>query len=159
MKTTLEKAKRQTNKDNVQDLQAIIRKNYDASQGFRKAMMDAKNPDLKNFLQQQARQRSHFATAIDREIRQLGKIPKEKGSIAATFHRTWIDIKSTLAGNYDEFVLKEVMRGEKAKVKEYKHVIKNNTLAPQIKIILQSQLKEIKNSLKHVKHSKVTFSV
>ncbi len=151
MKTTLEKAKRKTHKDNVGVLQAIIEKNYDANQGYRKAMMDAKDPDLKTFLQQQARQRSNFATAIDKEIRDLGQSPKENGSIAGTLHRAWIDIKSIVTGNDDEKVLEEVIRGEKAKVKEYKGVIRSNTLAPQINTMLQSQLKDIKSTLKHVK--------
>lgn len=151
MKTTLERAKKQTNRDNVDVLQSIIEKNYDAQQGYRKAMMDVKDPALKNFLQQQARQRSNFTTAIDKEIRDLGQTPKENGSIIGTLHRTWIDIKSIVSGNDDETVIEEVIRGEKAKVKEYKGIIKNNTLAPQINNMLQSQLNDIKSTLNHVK--------
>lgn len=151
MKTTLEKAKQKTNKDNVNVLQAIIKKNYDARKGFRKAMIDAKNPELRSFLQQQARQRSNFATAIDKEIRGLGKAPLKGGSRAGKLHRRWIHIKSSVARNNDETVLKEIIRGEKAKVSEYKGVMKNNTLAPQINSILISQLKEIKSTLNQIK--------
>ena len=151
MKTTLERAKEKTNQDNVSVLQDIIGKNYDARKGYRTAMLDAKNPALKNFLQQQARQRSNFATAIDKEIRDLGETPKLSGSRAGKLHRRWIGIKSLVAGNDDETVLKEVIRGEKAKVNEYKGVIKNNTLAPQINNMLKFQLSDIKSTLNFVK--------
>ena len=151
MKTTLERAKQKTNKNNISVLQSIIKKNYDARKGYKRAMVEAKDPALKIFLQQQARQRSNFTTAIDQEIRNLGNTPKEGGSIAGTLHRAWIDIKTLVAGNDDEIVLKEVIRGEKAKVSEYKGVMKQNTLAPQINSMLRSQLSDIKSTLNHVK--------
>ncbi|MEO5788920.1 PA2169 family four-helix-bundle protein [Gelidibacter sp.] len=151
MKTTLEKAREKTNRDTVNVLQIIITKNYDAQKGYRKAMVDVKNPELKTFLQQQARQRSNFLTEIDQEIRSLNEIPKENGSRTGTLHRAWIDVKNFVAGNNDETVIEEVIRGEKAKINEYRDVLKRNTLAPQIISMLQSQLNGIKNTLKQVK--------
>lgn len=151
MKTTLERAKQKTNKNNISALQDLIGKNYDARQGYRMAMMDVTNPELKMFLQKQARQRSNFANAIDQEIRNLGDIPKETGSTAGTLHRKWIGIKSSVIGINDEAILGEVIRGEKAKISDYKSVVKNNTLAPQINNMLQSQLKAIKTTLHQVK--------
>lgn len=151
MKTSLEKAREQTHKDTVNVLQGIIEKNYDAEKGYKKAMQDAKNPALKNFLKQQALQRSTFATAIDKELRDLGEEPKESGSVTGSLHRAWIDIKSSVAGNEDEAVLEEVIRGEKASVEEYEDVMKKHTLAPKIQNVLQSQLKDIQGTLNRVK--------
>ncbi len=151
MKTSLEEAREKTHKDTVNVLQNIIEKNYDAEKGYKKSMEDAKNPALKNFLKQQALQRSTFATAIDKELRDLGATPKESGSMTGTLHRAWIDIKSSVAGNNDEAVLEEVIRGEKASVDEYEDVIKNNMLAPHINSVLQSQLREIQGTLNRVK--------
>ncbi|MGC1630717.1 MAG: PA2169 family four-helix-bundle protein [Gelidibacter sp.] len=151
MKTTIEKAKEQAHKDTVNVLQGILEKNYDAEKGYKKAMQDAKTPALKNFLQKQALQRSHFATAVDKALRDLDETPVEKGSLTGTLHRAWIDIKSSVAGNDDEAVLEEVIRGEKASVDEYQDVIKNNTLAPNIKSLLQSQLSDIQGTLSRVK--------
>jgi uncharacterized protein (TIGR02284 family) len=151
MKTSLEKAKEQTHKDTINVLQSIIEKNYDAEKGYKKAMQDAKTPALKNFLKEQALQRSHFATAIDKELRQLGEAPKESGSITGSLHRAWIDIKSSLSGDHDEAVLEEVLRGEKASVDEYQDVLKNNTLEPHINGMLESQLRDIQGTLGRVK--------
>lgn len=151
MKTSLEEAKEQKHKDTVNVLQSIIEKNYDAEKGYKKAMQDAKTPALKNFLKEQALQRSHFATAIDKELRELGEAPKESGSVTGSLHRAWIDIKSSVSGDDDEAVLEEVIRGEKASVDEYQDVMKNNTLAPQINGVLESQLRDIQGTLSRVK--------
>ncbi len=151
MKTSLEEAREQTHKDTVNVLQGIIEKNYDAEKGYKKAMQDAKNPALKNFLKQQALQRSTFATAIDKELRDLGETPKESGSVTGSLHRAWIDIKSSLAGNDDEAVLEEVIRGEKASVDEYVDAIKDKPLLPKVQSVLQSQLDDIQGTLNRVK--------
>ena len=151
MKTSLEEAREQTHKDTVNVLQGIIEKNYDAEKGYKKAMQDAKNPALKNFLKRQALQRSTFATAIDKELRDLGETPKESGSVTGNLHRAWIDIKSSVAGNDDEAVLEEVIRGEKASVDEYADAIKDKPLLPQVQSVLQSQLDDIQATLNRVK--------
>ena len=151
MKTSLEQAKEKTHKDTVNVLQGILEKNYDAEKGYKKAMVDAKNPALKSFLQQQALQRSNFANIIDKEIRDLGETPIESGSMTGTLHRAWIDIKSSVAGNDDEAVLEEVMRGETASVDEYQDVMEKNILAPQINSMLHSQLSAIQGTLNRVK--------
>jgi len=151
VKTTFERARQKTNKNNIDVLQAIIEKNYDARKGYRKAMMDIQDPELKSFMQQQALVRSSFTTTIDQEIRNLGETPIENGSVTATLRRTWIDIKSRIADNADDIIIEEIIRGEKAKVKEYKGALKNNLLAPETHNLLQSQLKSIKNTLKEVK--------
>ena len=138
-------------KDNVNALQGIIEKNYDAEKGYQKAMEDAKNPALKGFLQQQAARRSRFATAIDQRLRQLGETPKESGSVTGALHRAWIDIKSSVAGHSDEAVLEEVIRGEKASVEEYQEVLNKHQFAPEITQELESQVGDIQNTLNKVK--------
>jgi len=151
MKTTFENTKEANHKDTINVLQAIIEKNYDAEKGYKKAMQDAKNPALKGFLQEQAARRSRFATAIDQKLHQLGETPKQSGSVTGTLHRAWIDIKSSVAGNDDEAVLEEVIRGEKASVDEYQEVLKKHQLSPEITQELQTQLGDIQGTLNKVK--------
>ena len=147
MKTPLEESRKET----VNALQSIIEKNYDAEKGYKKAMQDAKNPALRGFLQQQAAKRSNYATAIDQELRLLGEQPKESGSVTGSLHRAWIDIKSKVAGNTDEAVLEEVIRGEKASVEDYQDALNKPNLTPQINNVLQTQLNEIQGTLNKVK--------
>ncbi|HNP68816.1 MAG TPA: PA2169 family four-helix-bundle protein [Aequorivita sp.] len=151
MKTTHEKAKEHNHEKLVDNLQELLEKNYDAEKGFTKAMKDAKNNNLKKFLQQQALQRNRFATELDQQIRNLNETPKESGSFTGDLHRTWIDIKSAVAGNTDEAVLEECIRGEKASWSEYEEKLKEQNFPPNISTVLQKQASEIHNTLNSVK--------
>lgn len=151
MKTTNEHAKEQNHDKLVDNLQELLEKNYDAEKGFTKAMTDAKNPQLKNFLKRQAAQRSRFTTELTQEIRNLNEEPKESGSITGNLHRTWIDIKSAVSGNEDEAVLEECIRGEKASWEEYDNKLKKENFPPSISSVIQKQASEINATLSKVK--------
>ncbi|MDC8001452.1 PA2169 family four-helix-bundle protein [Aequorivita todarodis] len=151
METTKEKADQNIHKEIVNNLQDLLEKNYDAEKGFTKAMKDAKNQNLKRFLQRQASQRNRFATELDQQIRNLNEKPKESGSLTGDLHRTWIDIKSSVAGNTDEAILEECIRGEKASWKEYESKLQNQNFPSTIFEVLKNQATEIHNTLNQVK--------
>jgi uncharacterized protein (TIGR02284 family) len=151
MKTTREQAKEDIHENLVDNLQGLLERNYDAEAGYKKAMQDAENAQLKEFLKRQAAQRGAFASELDQEIRALNETPKESGSTTGKLHRTWIDIKSSLSGNDDEAVLEECIRGEKASVEEYEEKLKENNFPPQISNVLNNQMNTIKSTLNTIK--------
>lgn len=151
MRTTKEEADHKIHDEIVDNLQDLLEKNYDAEKGFTKAMKDAKNENLKQFLKKQAAQRGRFATELTQELRNLNEEPKESGSFTGDLHRTWIDIKSAVVGNEDEAVLEECIRGEKASAEEYEEKLQNYNFPPQISNVLQKQSSEIHQTLSRVK--------
>ncbi|WP_416443509.1 PA2169 family four-helix-bundle protein [Leeuwenhoekiella sp. A16] len=151
MKTTLEEAKERNHDEIVSDLQELLEKNYDAEKGFKKAIEDAKNPNLKAYLKNQAFTRNRFATEIDKILHDLNEHPKESGSTAGTLHRTWIDIKTAVTGHSDESILEECIRGDKASVEEYEEKLKDNRFTPEIASVLQKQLADIRQTLSTTK--------
>lgn len=151
METTRESANHLNHKEIVNNLQDLLEKNYDAEKGFTKAMKDAKNQNLKRFLQQQAVQRGRFVNELSQEIRNMNAEPKDSGSFTGDLHRTWIDIKSSVAGNTDEAVLEECIRGEKASSKEYEEKLQKESFPPNVSGILQRQASEIQDTLSRVK--------
>ncbi|QAA80635.1 PA2169 family four-helix-bundle protein [Aequorivita sp. H23M31] len=151
MKTTKENVEQEIHEEIVNNLQDLLEKNYDAEKGFTKAMKDAKSPSLKNFLMKQAAQRSRFTTELTQELRNLNEEPKESGSFTGDLHRAWIDIKSSLAGNDDEAVLEECIRGEKSSADEYEEKLKKYSFPPKISQVLQKQSGEIHQTLSRVK--------
>ena len=151
METTREKAYQENHKELVNNLQDLLEKNYDAEKGFTKAMKDAKNQNLKRFLQQQAAQRGRFVNELSQEIKNLNEEPKDSGSFTGDLHRTWIDIKSSIAGNTDEAVLEECIRGEKASWNEYEEKLKKQNFPSNISGVLQHQASEIHDTLNRVK--------
>jgi len=151
MKTTREKAKEDSHKNLVNNLQELLEKNYDAEKGFKKALEDSNNHNLKEYLKHQAVKRSGFATQIDKIIRDLDEKPKEDGSAAGTMHRAWIDVKTAFTGKDDEAILEECIRGDKASIDEYEDRMKNNDFPENIGSVLNQQLSDIKHTVSNVK--------
>ncbi len=151
MKTTKENVDQKIHKELVDNLQDLLEKNYDAEKGFKKAMENAENENLKRFLKQQAVQRDRFATELTQELRNLNEEPKESGSVTGDLHRAWIDIKSAISGNEDEAVLEECMRGEKASADEYQEKLQKFSFPPRVSNLLQKQHNEINQTLSRVK--------
>lgn len=152
MRTTKEKADENIHDEIVENLQDLLVKNYDASEMFAKAMEKSQSYNLKNYLKKQAAQRSHFATEITDELRQLNEEPKEKGSFSGGLHRTWIDLKTALSSNKDEAILEECIRGEKASVEEYEDKLEKFNFPPRISNVLHKQSQEIHKTLNQVRH-------
>lgn len=153
MKTTRESAREASHKNLVHILTVLLEKNYDAEKGYKKAMEHTKNPDLKRFLKEQAIQRNHFATELDKHIHQLNEHPKDngRGSTLGTIHRFWMDIKSSLGKKDDQSILDECLRGEKASLKEYEEKIQKNILSPAVKSMLENHRDAIRNTVMDIK--------
>ncbi|MGB3776700.1 MAG: PA2169 family four-helix-bundle protein [Leeuwenhoekiella sp.] len=151
MTTTSEENREKKHDEIVDALQSLLEKNYDAEKGFKNAIDNTKHHSLKTYLKEQAVKRNRFATEIDFEIRALNAKPKESGSASASIHRAWMDLKSAIAGNDDEAILEECIRGEKASVEEYEEVIEKHTLPTKIEQVITKQLGDIKQTLTKIK--------
>ncbi|MFV8225842.1 ferritin-like domain-containing protein [Christiangramia aquimixticola] len=132
MKTTREAAREASHNDLVHNLTDLLEKNYDAEKGYKKAIEHSNNPHLKQFLKDQAVQRNHFATELDKQLHLLNEHPGEKGSAMGAMHRFWMNFKTTFTKNDDEAILEECLRGEKASLKEYDAKLKNKFLPTEI---------------------------
>jgi len=152
MKTTRESAREASHKRLVHILSDLLEKNYDAEKGYKKAIEHTHNPDLKKFLKNQAVQRNHFATEIDRKLHQLNEHPKDhnNGSALGNIHRFWMDFKSSWGKKDDPSILEECLRGEKASLKEYKEKLKEKNLNPEIKTMLENHRDSIEKTLKQI---------
>lgn len=152
METTREAAKEESRNERIKSLQELLEKNYDAEKGYKKVMEEADNPNLKDFLKQQAVMRNRFATEIHTALRALNAEPKEKGSAAGDLHRAWIDIKTLFSSNDDEAVLEECLRGEKASLKEYEEKLKKTPFSPETKAVLEKHLQKIQTTVSEINH-------
>lgn len=135
----------------VGSLQELLQKNYDAEKGFKQVMQKAESPQLKNWLQKKAVERSGFANEIDQELRTLNAKPRDEGSFAGSAHRVWIDVKTALSSDKDESILEECIRGEKASADEYKDQLESAYVTGSAKTVLTQQRAKVQQTLSAVK--------
>ena len=145
-------------KEMADKLNELLQKNYDSEKGFRNAVDDVENPQLKTFFKEKAQERYDFGHELKSEIRNFGEAPEKGSSAKADAHRTWMDLKSDLSGNNEEAVLEEAIRGEKLAVKNYNEVINNIDFPPSTKNLLLKQRNAIQSTLENAKSLEGSFS-
>jgi len=112
--------------------------------GFQTAAGHVKDSGLTTLFNECSVQRAQFVSELESEVRQLGGTPAKTGSVSATFHRGWMNIKSIVARG-DDAIVAECERGEDAAVENYQRVLKNN-LPPNVLPVVKHQFTEIKRS-------------
>ncbi len=132
-------------------LNTLLVKTFDAEKGFLKAAGNSKHPNLKTFFTKQSKERYDFGYELKEELRKLGQSIEKGGSAAATVHRAWMDIRSTISKDNDKAMLTEALKVEEAALHEYEEVLEDKSLPPTTSIILKKQKNIILANLETVK--------
>jgi len=114
----------------VDKLNDVLKRSYDAMQGYENAIDDMKDELLKNFFKNQVMDRRRFAQELTTEVKTLGGEPATEGTFKASLHRKWMDLKSSLASDNTEEVLEECIRGEEAALVDYQEIMKSDLSLP-----------------------------
>lgn len=133
------------NDDTISTLNNLIETCKDGENGFRTASDGVKNQELKTLFLTYSQQRAQFASELQAEVRRLGGDPEKAGSVAATLHRGWINIKSTVTGEDEGAVISECERGEDSAVRNYQDALKEN-LPTELQTTIQRQYTQVKEA-------------
>jgi uncharacterized protein (TIGR02284 family) len=129
----------------ISTLNNLIETCRDGQEGFRTAAGHVSTHEMKELLHGYSLQRSGFAGELQDEVRRLGGEPAEAGSLAASLHRGWIDLKSAVAGGDERAVLEECERGEEAAVRAYRGAL-DADLPAAVRALVERQFAEVKKA-------------
>ncbi len=136
-----------TDNDNViSTLNNLIETCKDGQNGFQTAADGVKNSELKTLFHTYSQQRAQFAGELQSEVARLGGDPEKTGSIAASLHRGWIDIKSAVTGEDEGAVIAECERGEDSAVKNYKDALTDENLPADLRSTVERQFTQVKEA-------------
>ncbi len=131
-------------------LNDLLKRNYDAAKGYRKAAEHVDSPELASFMEGYAQQRDGFVRELRTLVSGLGGTPQEEKDIPGSLHHAWMDLKAAFSSNDDEAMLEECIRGEKAAIKEYDEVLGDTNLPANVSAILRDQRMKIEEALHKV---------
>src|SRR5688572_27418405 len=89
MKTIAEKSR--------QILNNLIEVCKDGQHGFQTAADDAKDAELAQLFRQYAGERTRYIAELQARVRDIGGKPDERGTVAGSLHRGWINIKAAVS--------------------------------------------------------------
>lgn len=130
----------------IATLNNLIETCKDGQNGFQTAADGVKNVDLKTLFHTYSQQRAAFAGELQQEVRRLGGDPEKTGSLAATLHRGWIDIKSAVTGEDEAAVISECERGEDSAKRNYEDALADENLPGNIRAIVERQYAQVKEA-------------
>jgi uncharacterized protein (TIGR02284 family) len=131
--------------DNISTLNNLIETCKDGEQGFLTAAESLKDSQIKAKFQEYSRQRGDMARELQAEVRKLGGDPEKSGSMSASLHRGWIDIKSAVTGKDDYAILAEAERGEDVAKDQYEKALKAGLTGSALTIV-QSQAAKVRQA-------------
>ena len=135
-----------THSEILDRLNTLLTRTRDGERGYQEAAENAKDAELKSLFLTQSRQRSEYATEIDREIRTLVGDPENSTSLTADLHRAWINIKSTFTGNNDKAVVEECKRGDGQALEDYQEILQSTSLTASTRELLLLQKERIESA-------------
>lgn len=108
------------NDRHIKVLNSLVEATLDSAHGYREAAKDATNPLFKSLFERRSMERNQLTAELQAEVRGLGGEPEDDGTVLASAHRVFLDLKNTVTGS-DQSVVSEVEAGEdhiKAKFEE-----------------------------------------
>jgi uncharacterized protein (TIGR02284 family) len=109
----------------IDALNELVQVNLDSRDGFKHAAGEIQEVHLANMFNQLADERDHQAQELKSLVSLNGEQPTESGSMAASMHRTWMDLRTALGGGV-QAVLSEAERGEDYIKGKYEEALKQN---------------------------------
>lgn len=129
----------------ISTLNNLIETCRDGQEGFKNSAENVKNSELKELFYTYSQQRAKFVGELQDEVRRLGGDPEKEGSISASLHRGWIDLKSALTGGDDDAIISEAERGEDSAVKNYREAL-DTDLPANVRTLVERQFNEVKEA-------------
>ena len=141
----------------VSTLNNLIETCRDGQEGFKTAAEGVNNAELKELFYSYSQQRAGFAGELQDEVRRFGGEPAEVGSVTASLHRGWMDIKAAVTGGEESSVLAECERGEDHAVEVFREAVAEpvsaeaastiDSIATRI-LAVHNQVKELRDAVK-----------
>ncbi len=147
----------QTNDHAVSVLNDLIQTCKDGQEGFQTASEGVRDTALKTLFSEFSLQRAQFAGVLQQEVNRLGGNPETGGSVSASLHRGWINIKSAVTGKNESAIVSECERGEDAARDAYQKALKEH-LPLDVRALVESQFLEVKQAHDRVRSLEVKLA-
>lgn len=136
-------------------LDDLITTTIDSIRGYENSAEDAPDSPYASFFRQMAQERGQAVEALSAQSRALGGTPTEQGSVAASIHRVWEDLRSSLGGG-ETAVIKEVERGEDYIKEEYERALNDTNISEPTRAVIRTAYESVRrghDEMSRLKHS------
>ena len=140
----------------IRTLNGLIATTIDSVDGYRTSANDVENPRFAELFTARASERSSVAEQLRGEVTRLGGNPEDDGTILAAGHRAFVNLKSAVTGRDDQAIINEVERGEDHIKAKFEDALKDDSLSPESRSLVQAAYGSVKSGhdeMRDLKHN------
>ncbi|UVO54504.1 PA2169 family four-helix-bundle protein [Sphingomonas sp. SUN039] len=140
----------------IRTLNSLIATTLDSVDGYTEAAKASDNPRFADLFTARASERRSIVTQLQGEVTRLGGNPEDDGTVLASMHRTFLDLKAAVTGRDDKAIVNEVERGEDHILHKFQDALKDEDLSPETKTAIQSAFGSVRtghDQMRDLKHS------
>ncbi len=138
-------------KDIVKELNALVEINDDRVEGYKKALKETEDQDLKEVFKSMAEHSFKFRNELADEIIKAGGEPTSGTCNSGKLYRAWMDIRTALSSKDRKAILSSCEFGEDAALERYKDTLKKDGLAESVRNMITSQKGLLQQDHKKIK--------
>lgn len=145
-----------TNSHDVGVLNGLIKTTIDSVNGYRAAAEAKESSQFVAMFFDRANEREDVAERLQQAVTGMGGNPEDDGSLLASAHRTFMDLKETVMGNDEQAVVSEVERGEDVIKAKYESALEDTALSPSTRSLIAdcyTSVKQGHDQMRDLKHS------
>jgi uncharacterized protein (TIGR02284 family) len=134
------------------ELKNVLTRVVDSADGYENAAQSADSGNFAVMFRERAQERRGFASEIRNHLQSVGENVEEDGSLLASAHRSFTDIRDAVTGGRDDgAILKEVERGESKLLNDYESALKDLSATDPAYTLLSRQRQSVAQAVNSVK--------
>jgi uncharacterized protein (TIGR02284 family) len=121
-----------SSKHDITILNNLIETTLDSADGYQEAAEDASSAGYRTLFQQRSAERRQVVSELQGEVRTLGGKPEDDGSVLASAHRVFVNLRDSLSKG-DKGVIAEVERGEDFIKAKYEEALQDDEISTSVR--------------------------
>jgi uncharacterized protein (TIGR02284 family) len=118
------------NDHDIKVLNSLVETTLDSAEGYAEAAKDAKSAQLVSLFEGRAGERRRAASTLQQCVRSLGGEPEDDGTVLASAHRMFVNLRTSITSADNTAVVDEVERGEDHIKHKFEDAMNDNELSP-----------------------------
>jgi len=119
-----------SNDHDISALNGLITTTLDSADGYAEAAKDANSTSLTSLFRSRASERRKMAATLQECVRSLGGEAEDEGTVLASAHRMFVNLRTSLTKHDNKAVVDEVERGEDHIKHKFEDALKDRDLSP-----------------------------
>jgi uncharacterized protein (TIGR02284 family) len=124
----------------------------DRIEGYKRAVEESKDPQLRSYYQQLVTQSQQFANQLNAYLSQEGGSRQTSTTAKGKLYRAWMDAKAAITGYDESAILNSNIYGEEWALKAYEDALHDNTLTGVIRQTVERQYTQSQKTYNELKN-------